>query len=765
MTAPDSAVPSSSQSFQTEGRGIVDADGQGFYVVRKSDAELFERLLRREPCYVLAPRQIGKSSLRIRTQERLRGRGVRCVSIDLTSIGSGASADEWYFSIAAAIHEDLGLDPDLDELWRKNRRMSPVRRFRQFLGDVVLGEDDEGPPVVIFLDEIDVTLGLPFSRDDFFGLIRSAREARADAPRWGRLTFCLIGVAAPLDLVADPERTPFNNSFEVRLDDFSREEARTFLPGLANASADPEALLGAVLDWTSGHPALTQRLCYHLCQQSSAGGEAQDGDSKGGDSKGGDSKEGKRKGGKRKSDAARVKDLVDTLFLDSGRISDPILLDAERRFAGDRADARIPVMLHLYGRLLNGEDVDADGNNPRQFGLRIAGLAAERKERLDPEELSPEEPTRSASRTRFRLRNRIFASVFDRAWVDERLARRFLTEPLQIWKDSGRKEDHVLRGDSLRIALAWAKGRDDVTPDEHDFLQASQEEQGRAEAARQQAEVERARRERAEQAMRSQRRVVSILATSIALLGVLMIVVIILYSENQRALQEKSEALASEQQARSVVENAYEERVARARDERVEAERLYKEAQKAHQDAEEAAKRKREEAKVAEEEARLALSKAPRWSTERLKAERKEDAAQKVRKEADRLDSKADDAARGMQSALQRYTIADRAVATLEDGSPQGASIAGSVKGAIEAEQGETRRLSNLVETQKEALTSAQKEIEDLRETQRDLEAQLAAAELEKATLQRELNAARAQQRAPVPSKLPAPTPNAPPPN
>ena len=87
------------------------------------------------------------------------------------------------------------------------------------------------------------------------------------------------------------------------------------------------------------------------------------------------------------------------------------------------------------------------------------------------------------------------------------------------------------------------------------------------------------------------------------------------------------------------------------------------------------------------------------------------------------------------------------------------------MKGAIEAEQGETRRLSNLVETQKEALTSAQKEIEGFKETQRDLEAQLAAAELEKATLQRELNAARAQQRAPAPSKQPAPTPNAPPPN
>ncbi|AKT42555.1 AAA-like domain-containing protein [Chondromyces crocatus] len=735
---PDSEIAPSTQSFQTEGRGIVDADGQGFYVVRRSDAELLERLLRREPCYVLAPRQIGKSSLRIRTQERLRAKGIRCVSVDLTSVGSGASADEWYFSIAAAIHEDLGLDAqtDLDGFWRKNRRMSPVRRFRQYLGEILLGEGGEGPPIVLFLDEIDVTLALPFSRDDFFGLIRSAREARADDPRWSRLTFCLIGVAAPLDLVADPERTPFNNSFEVRLDDFSREEARTFLPGLAQARGNPEALLDAVLGWTNGHPALTQRLCYHLCQQARTEGG---------------SREVGRDAGK------RVDGLVELLFLESGRISDPILLDAERRFAGDRPDARIPVMLHLYRRLLDGEDVDADGNNPRQFGLRIAGLAAERKERAtDGETVPPEEPTRSASRTVLRVRNRIFATVFDHAWVDERLARRFLTEPLQIWKDSGRKSDHVLRGDSLGIALAWAKGREDVSPDEHDFLQASLEDQGRAQAERQQAEVERARRERAEQLMRSQRRIVSILTVSSALLFLLMLFVIYLYSERERALQVETQLRAEAEDASAVLKRRSEERLNSARAERDQAAQDYEQAEALQKRSSEEAQRKKSDADQAEDEARKTLTKTPRWSPERGKAEKKSEEAQKIREEAHRLASTAEGAEREMRVAWQRYTNADKVVAALE-GRKLSETVAGSLQGAIDVEAEVAQGLREQLDERESELASAQAEIEQLRQKQSELEqlveksqGELTTMQRDLTTVQRELNAARAAQRAPT---------------
>lgn len=597
-------------SFQVEGRGIVSG---AFYVVRRADDELFEHLVAARYCHLLAPRQIGKSSLRTRTQERLRADGVRCASVDLTGIGTLASPDEWYFSLAAAIAEALELEGDIAEVWGE-QRTSPVRRFRRFLHEAVLG--DAGPPVVIFIDEIDVTLALPFPRDDFFGMIRGVQQARADDPRFARLTFCLIGVAAPLDLIANPERTPFSSSMAVNLEDFTAEEARAFLPGL-EVAGDAEALLAAVLGWTDGHPALTQRLCYRLAK---AGADLQ------------------------ATPQARVEALVRELFLVNGRIEDPILHDAQRRFAGDRPDARIPVMLHLYQRLLADERVPADGNNPRQFGLRIAGLAAER---------------RDAEGVWLRLRNRIFGTVFDRVWVEERLARRFLTEPLQIWKDSGKKDDHVLRGDALEIALGWARGRDDVTPDERDFLQASQAVAHREQDILRRAEVDRERRERAEQQVRTQRRNAMML-TGVAVIAVLLAGVA--QSATMQAEREERKARIEEERATRLAEQAL--RTQRAIEDELEknqkrAQSELDTAKRAKEDAEQKSTKARREADDAQQKLEDARGKAgtAAWALKRLRNE-----AQRKQEDADRLEAQARDASRRELEAKQAASAAAEAL-------------------------------------------------------------------------------------------------------
>jgi hypothetical protein len=107
-------------------------------------------------------------------------------------------------------------------------------------------------------------LALSFVTDDFFASIRSAYNLRADDPEYCRLTFCLLGVAAPADLIQNSVRTPFNIGKEIRLDDFSRAELGALLPGLDGLGCDPVVLLDAVYAWTSGHPYMTQRLCDDL---------------------------------------------------------------------------------------------------------------------------------------------------------------------------------------------------------------------------------------------------------------------------------------------------------------------------------------------------------------------------------------------------------------------------------------------------------------------------------------------------------------------
>jgi WD40 repeat protein len=482
-----------------------------FYIERKADRELLSALERGEFCYILAPRQIGKTSLRIRAARRLQAAGVRTVSVDFTSIGStSVSIDAWYFSIAAEIAEALDL-PNPELFWSTHPHLTPVHRWHRFLRNELLDRVDTH--IVIFIDEVESVLALPFSSDDFFASIRSAYNLRAEDPAYERLTFCLLGVAAPADLISNSVRTPFNIGREIRLEDFTRGELEAFHPGLEGLGGSPDALLDAVYAWTSGHPYMSQRLCDDLVRR----GPVSD-----------------------KTDEARVDDSAYTLFIRNGRTADANLAYAEKRLDTNPSRARVRQMLHLYRRLLSGERIPAEPNNPVQIELRLTGLAAEA-------------PADQGERL-LRVRNLIFAEVYDHKWLKEREKEQRLAELVERWIASGRLDDYLLRGAALEDAVAWSHGRSDLTTGDHEFLLAglnaarreaearhrleeaarmqeqarlaALEEQRRAEKERYRADIERERRERAEEGAASQRRTISILTGTVATLGVLLAVTV-----------------------------------------------------------------------------------------------------------------------------------------------------------------------------------------------------------------------------------------------
>jgi hypothetical protein len=238
-------------------------------VKRAADDELYKQVRAGEFCYVLTTRQLGKSSLMMRTAERLRAEGAHVAIVDLTGIDTDSvTADQWYYGIAETIVDELGLGTDLDAWWDQNGRLPPLQRWIRFLRDVALAETSG--PVVIFVDEIDSTLGLPFAPDLFAG-IRACYNSRARDARFRRLTFVLLGVAQPTDLIADPRRTPFNVGTRIELSDFQRDEARPLAEGLGPGSAERDEILEKVLDWTDGHPYLTQKVCLRAAEDSRTG--------------------------------------------------------------------------------------------------------------------------------------------------------------------------------------------------------------------------------------------------------------------------------------------------------------------------------------------------------------------------------------------------------------------------------------------------------------------------------------------------------------
>ncbi|MBC8029188.1 MAG: AAA-like domain-containing protein [Pyrinomonadaceae bacterium] len=242
--------------------GDVQASG-GIYIPRRADNELLALCRTGTFSYVLTPRQMGKSSLMKRTVERLNEEGVRTVIIDLTQLGTDVTSESWHLGLLSAIEDQLALEGDVVSWWEKNNHLSTTQRmtdyFRKELMREVKGQ------VVICIDEIDTTLSLGFT-DDFYAAIRYLHNARAHVPEFQRLSFVLIGVATPSDLMRDPQRTPFNIGERVDLTDFNGEEALPLLAGLGLPSPHAEEVLGWILGWTGGHPYLTLRLCRAIAQ-------------------------------------------------------------------------------------------------------------------------------------------------------------------------------------------------------------------------------------------------------------------------------------------------------------------------------------------------------------------------------------------------------------------------------------------------------------------------------------------------------------------
>ncbi|NUM49166.1 MAG: AAA-like domain-containing protein, partial [Anaerolineales bacterium] len=237
------------------------------YIERQADADLLESCLKGEFAYVLTTRQVGKSSLMMRTVDRLTHQHqMRTVVIDLNTIGTkDITADEWYFSLLELIESELHLDTEAGPWWRAHAELSNVRRFQLFLQEIVLKEVTE--PIVIFIDEIEGTMKLNFA-DDFFAAIRSIYNARTHYPEFNRLSFVLIGSATPNELIRDPERTPFNIGRRVELLDFRDvEETHALTAGFNTSPERAKKILGWVFAWTKGHPYLTQRLCGEIIKQ------------------------------------------------------------------------------------------------------------------------------------------------------------------------------------------------------------------------------------------------------------------------------------------------------------------------------------------------------------------------------------------------------------------------------------------------------------------------------------------------------------------
>ncbi|MGK7957106.1 MAG: AAA-like domain-containing protein [Crocosphaera sp.] len=471
------------------------------YVVRHGDTQLYQALLKGEFSYVLNTRQMGKSSLRVRVKNRLQQEGYRCACLDLTSIGSETTTPiQWYKGVIWELWRGFNLigKVNLKAWWNEQAEFSPIQRLDHFIQDILL-QSISSQPIVIFIDEIDSVLGLPFAVDDFWALIRFCYNQRAENEEYNRLTFAFFGVATPSELIQAKDRTPFNIGTAIELRGFQPHEIQPLIEGLKGSFSYPQDILEEILYWTGGQPFLTQKLCQMVLRETPTSLTPQ-------------------------TVPQWIERVVRSQIIDHWETQDEPQHLRTIRDRLLRNEANTGRILGYYLEILQQKPITLD-NSLEQRELLLSGVVEKRGSRL-------------------RIRNPIYEMVFNRDWANEQLDRlRPYSSSLQAWvKSQYQDESKLLRGQGLLDAKQWSMDHR-LSDLDYQFLAASETCDRRE--SQQKLEAERLKETQAR--MKVQKRLMRTI--DVALLLACALVWLVVNQYRQATLQEiRARALSSQEQ-------------------------------------------------------------------------------------------------------------------------------------------------------------------------------------------------------------------------
>lgn len=231
-----------------------------FYIERHQDRIALKTLDENTGATVVikGPRQMGKSSLLNRLIVKAREKGIRVAFIDFQLVENSAieDADVFYRRFCGLISNGFGMEDRSNELW--NVSSGNLVNTTRFISEYVLQEAQE-MPILLAMDEVERMFASSF-RSDFFSMLRTWHNNRANDGRWRNFYLALVTSTEPYQFIADLNQSPFNVGEVLELEDFTPEQVSE----LNNLHHNPliESQYRKLNYLLGGHPYLTRKAFY-----------------------------------------------------------------------------------------------------------------------------------------------------------------------------------------------------------------------------------------------------------------------------------------------------------------------------------------------------------------------------------------------------------------------------------------------------------------------------------------------------------------------
>jgi len=240
--------------------GALDVEDER-YVRRKSDGVASQLISQQGVTLVIkGSRQMGKSSLLVRTLSAAIDLGKRCALIDFQMMGQETlrNGSAFFRRFAESVADQMELRHNLSEFWDDG--LSDSQNLTRYVEKHILQPLDTS--FVLAIDEADILFQADFLYD-FFGMLRSWHNARANPLKkkvWRRLDLVLVTSTEPYLFIDRDHESPFNVGEVLALSDFTQEQVRE-LNDLHDAPLFP-AEVDRLYDLLHGQPYLTRKAFY-----------------------------------------------------------------------------------------------------------------------------------------------------------------------------------------------------------------------------------------------------------------------------------------------------------------------------------------------------------------------------------------------------------------------------------------------------------------------------------------------------------------------